>query len=116
MGELARRSATLSCFIASLWSLAAQRGATPTTDPAEGSCELRRDGVLRSSPYRSSREFATRKQHQVTAKMVHLGDTLDCAESYAARCMHTHRGRVFALCSTPPHSEEVGQDEDCRKY
>src|SRR5215217_9023631 len=34
MGELARRSATLRCFIASLCSPASQRGATPTTDPA----------------------------------------------------------------------------------
>src|ERR687898_641152 len=28
----------------------------------------------------------------------------------------THRRRVFALCSTPPHSEEVEQDEDCSEY
>src|SRR5215212_7540400 len=31
-------------------------------------------------------------------------------------CTHIRRGRVFALCFTLPHSEEVEQDEDCREY
>src|SRR5215212_6436989 len=53
-------------------------------------CELRPNGVLRSSPPLHSRKFATRKQLQATAKIVHLGDTpilrrLDTSAARASR-------------------------------